>query len=487
MPVLALAGWPGCCHKYVACQTAFLLFNELDGCMMSYTTATKYTMIYRIMEIANNDMVSVVDRIDALLDLFYHCCDRFDALSLSAFAHRLAKISRGTMYALEILQDARFRLLIEVIGKKLDQFTPRNLSQTTWALTSIGFRDEVVYHMIANAARQRLSTFDHQALANMAWAFRTSGTKDPEFFCEIAQESIKKITQFDPQNLANTAWAFAETDLVYYKLFNAIAESAKEKIAEFIPCGLASIVWAFAKRNIMHESLFRLVAGEVVRKIDDFEPQSISSIAWSYALMHIQDANLFEEIERFFLFDGRRFSAHSLANIIWAFAVLFPEKENFFSKATHCTEEELHAFSDIGLVQIYHASLAVEKFCPSGIHEKCIPILDVRRNIIQKQCDFTRAVESVLSSIQVDYEQQYFFKGYTIDFMVNRGGSKYAIECDNGLHNLINRNMYSGYGGRYVLKNRVLLKNSFHTVYLSRSEFYQMADQKQWIKTRLGM
>ncbi|MEO5349026.1 MAG: hypothetical protein H7836_05220 [Magnetococcus sp. YQC-3] len=173
--------------------------------------------------------------------------------------------------------------------------------------------------------------------------------------------------------------------------------------------------------------------------------------------------------------------------MIWAFAILFPEKEHFFLKATRCAESELDVFSDAGLVQIYHASLAVEKFCPSGLFEKCAPILDLRKNITKKRCDFVMEVESVLSSLQVDFERQYFFNGYTIDFLVNNCGNHYAIECDNGLYNLINRNMYGGYGGRYVLKNRVLLKNSFHTVYVSRSEFYQMADQKQWMKGMLGM
>jgi hypothetical protein len=122
---------------------------------------------------------------------------------------------------------------MEVARQHVQQMEPQHLTNTAWAMATLGHKDAAFMGALVQAATPRLPFFSAQSLANMAWALAKFGHVDAVFMGSLVQEATSKLPHFKPQELANTARA--SYDGACGLCVGALLEVAMPQLPRFTP------------------------------------------------------------------------------------------------------------------------------------------------------------------------------------------------------------------------------------------------------------
>ncbi|CAK9097211.1 unnamed protein product [Durusdinium trenchii] len=168
-------------------------------------------------------------------------------------------------------------------ARKIRDFIPQELSNFSWALATMDLCDNLILRAIAEEVDRRgdeVNSWDPQSLSNMMWAYATLALKDDPLFQRLLDASIARIEDHDTQNLANTSWAAAMVGFRYSRWLDACARKAVEKIQECQTLHLAQLAFAFARfvaKGDQHQFLPTLLK-ETLRRLEEFPPQSLFDV-----------------------------------------------------------------------------------------------------------------------------------------------------------------------------------------------------------------
>ncbi|KAG1660825.1 hypothetical protein FOA52_010250 [Chlamydomonas sp. UWO 241] len=82
-------------------------------------------------------------------------------------------------------------------------------------------------------AMPRLRDFKPQALSNTLWALATLGHTDGAFMSVLLKEAAPRLRDFNPQELANTVWALAALDHAAGTLMSVLLQQAASMLLRF--------------------------------------------------------------------------------------------------------------------------------------------------------------------------------------------------------------------------------------------------------------
>jgi hypothetical protein len=136
------------------------------------------------------------------------------ARALSNALWATAKLADGRMLEASSAEVAAFvGAIVSELQREgnLGGADPQNLSNTLWALATLGRTgDGAFVSALLEAARSQLGSFNPQDLANTLWALATLGrTGDGAFVSALLEAARRQLGSFKPQALANTLWALA--------------------------------------------------------------------------------------------------------------------------------------------------------------------------------------------------------------------------------------------------------------------------------------
>ncbi|CAE8588630.1 unnamed protein product [Polarella glacialis] len=178
----------------------------------------------------------------------------------------------------------------------------------------------------ALAVKEVLAQASPVHLSNSAWALASLGVSDDASMgtlAAIAEEAIAKIQLFQPLDLSKLSWAFASLGVCHAELFSAVAAAAVQKRRQLLPRALANIAWAMAKAGAPCGADFvRAVAGEVKGMLPDFKAQELASFGWACASLGVRDGDLLRALEMAAARRLAEFEPQGLANLAWALASL---------------------------------------------------------------------------------------------------------------------------------------------------------------------
>ncbi len=89
--------------------------------------------------------------------------------------------------------------------QKADTFEAQGLANAAWAFAKLGYRDNALYEVLADAAAFRVEELNAQGLCNVAWALATAGYYQPELATNLAQQVCGSCGLLAAAWLAHTA------------------------------------------------------------------------------------------------------------------------------------------------------------------------------------------------------------------------------------------------------------------------------------------
>jgi hypothetical protein len=147
-----------------------------------------------------------------------------------------------------------------------------------------------LFSALLEAARPQLDSFNPQALSNTAWALATLGrTGDDDFVTALLKAAGPQLDSFTPQNLSNTVWALAKLAHYDAPLLDAAADCVLSLADRMTPQNVANTAYAFA--TLRHPRAAALVAALVERsaaRLGEFKEQECSNLLWAVAAADVR-------------------------------------------------------------------------------------------------------------------------------------------------------------------------------------------------------
>jgi len=207
--------------------------------------------------------------------------------------------------------------------QRISTAQPQNLSNTLWALATLGWHcDDSILTKLVTAMVQRSSTVKPQALSNTLWALATLGWhRDDSTLTKLVTAMVQRISTAKPQELSNTLWALAalgwhRDDSILTKLVTAVVQ--RSSTAK--PQELSNTLWALATLGWHSDdsTLTKLVTA-MVQRISTATPQALSNTLWALATLgwHRDDSILTKLVTAMV----QRISSakpQELSNTLWA-------------------------------------------------------------------------------------------------------------------------------------------------------------------------
>jgi len=80
-----------------------------------------------------------------------------------------------------------------------------------------------------------MQEFNCQNVSNTVWALATMGRADVPFLDSMAAQALARLIEADAQDLSNTAWAFSVLEVTYSPMIHAISSAAMRMIRDLPP------------------------------------------------------------------------------------------------------------------------------------------------------------------------------------------------------------------------------------------------------------
>ena len=135
-----------------------------------------------------------------------------------------------------------------VIAASSSSFTSEELSQLSWAVVRLRWRDPVLLDALALAAAPRCALMLPEALAQMAWAFAAMDRPHPPLANALKIHCLAKLEAFSARDRARLAWAFGHLahrhPIITQSFISRIVRSiTRSELAQLALVGVAAVVW----------------------------------------------------------------------------------------------------------------------------------------------------------------------------------------------------------------------------------------------------
>jgi len=149
-------------------------------------------------------------------------------------------------------------------------------------------RDEDFLAATASAAIPKMRFFSPRYLSNITWAYGTLGYSNGPLMKALASTTVRKMRLFDGQYLATVLASFAKLRNRNMPLLNAFSRFARNDIGRYGPTELSIFVWSYATLQHKDQELLDAVAKSAGWQLGLFSPRDLSMLARCGAMPHLQ-------------------------------------------------------------------------------------------------------------------------------------------------------------------------------------------------------
>jgi len=237
----------------------------------------------------------------------------------------------NTLWALATLgwhrDDSTLTKLVAAMVQRSSTAKPQELSNTLWALATLGWHcDDSILTKLVTAMVQRSSTAKPQALSNTLWALATLGWhRDDSILTKLVTAMVQRSSTAKPQELSNTLWALGQFDWYDAGTIKALAAVMAQSSSSMAkPQNLSNTLQALGSLRWYDAAVYSQLVGGLLQKISrDNQPgQSLSNALFSCALSSHFDISVDALAAWGSQQDLRQWNELSLSNTLSAWAML---------------------------------------------------------------------------------------------------------------------------------------------------------------------
>lgn len=288
------------------------------------------------ISVAINRHIMGARSVKELLDVVDSCSNDFDFFNTSTAISRVPKLVHSNYNVGKGSIDFNTKNLLDKLGglmsSQIASFDARGLANAAWAFGKLRYSpDKGLPEQISAAALRKLDQFSPQNLSNMLWSFVYLQHKDSKLLVEASAKVRDFITQFKPQELSNVIWALASMEYYDENLLRALASQTLFLVHDFKEQELSNTLWAFAKLKYYDKQLFEYLCHHASTKVSLFLPQGVSNIAWALATASHKDLALFEKLANQCAMRISDYDVQALCNLVWSMAAIGYHNETFLA------------------------------------------------------------------------------------------------------------------------------------------------------------
>ena len=211
----------------------------------------------------------------------------------------------------------------------LDQFTPNEFANTIWGFAKAGCKsiDEAVISSFLENFAERVNEFDPRDLSLTMWALATlsvGGSSTSGSTSGSTPGSTPGSTSggTSGSNSGSTSGATASSA----PWLGRVERRVVQTIGTYNPQDLSTLLWAFAKLEFVPSFEFQASFEErAIGSIETCETQNLANMAWAYAALALPGAAsvlplVSEKFEALLRDDPRKINPTELVMVLWAYA-----------------------------------------------------------------------------------------------------------------------------------------------------------------------
>eukprot|EP00928_Gymnodinium_smaydae_P001821 TRINITY_DN10654_c1_g1_i2.p1 TRINITY_DN10654_c1_g1~~TRINITY_DN10654_c1_g1_i2.p1 ORF type:complete len:547 (+),score=69.35 TRINITY_DN10654_c1_g1_i2:81-1721(+) len=247
------------------------------------THETALRVLGRLASGANYEQLVQDGRFHSLLSALASRLEDCDARTLSMIADSSSKFRSSTPELTDLAQR-----LAEVVTRREDSLTSRELSTIAMSLAMRGVRDETTVEYIRTESLKIMSEFEPGHCSMLLEAFRRWGVFDRQLTDLAVERLCDEIDRFTGRDIVATLGVASRLGLARGFLLRRLCTSAFDNLRQFTPLQLVRMSYSLAKLRFLSPSMIDDVIDALQSDVDRLLVTQISELLFSIAMADAQ-------------------------------------------------------------------------------------------------------------------------------------------------------------------------------------------------------
>eukprot|EP00928_Gymnodinium_smaydae_P077272 TRINITY_DN60529_c0_g1_i1.p1 TRINITY_DN60529_c0_g1~~TRINITY_DN60529_c0_g1_i1.p1 ORF type:complete len:547 (+),score=42.17 TRINITY_DN60529_c0_g1_i1:67-1707(+) len=228
------------------------------------------------------------ERFHSLIRALSSCLEDCDARTLSTIADSIARFRISTPELTDLAQR-----LAEIVTRREDSLTSRELSTVAMALAMRGVRDETTVEYIRNEALKIMSEFEPGHCSMLLEAFRRWGVFDRQLTDLAVERLCEEIDRFTSRDIVATLGVASRLGLARGYLLRRLCTLAFDNLLQFTPVQLVRLSYSLAKLRLLSQSMIDQVIDVLKNDVDRLSATQVSELLFSIAMVDAKEQTSF--------------------------------------------------------------------------------------------------------------------------------------------------------------------------------------------------
>jgi hypothetical protein len=174
--------------------------------------------------------------------------------------------------------------LAEVVARREDAFSPRNLTSIALTLAVRGVRDVSTVEFVRSEALKLINDFDPSHCSVLLEAFRRWGVFDRELVDLLVERMSDEVDRFTARDVVEAFAVISRLGLARGFLLRRLCTLAFENLGQFTPRELTMMAYALAKLRFLAQSNVDDICDAIVPDLSRLTPSQLSEMLYALAM-----------------------------------------------------------------------------------------------------------------------------------------------------------------------------------------------------------
>jgi very-short-patch-repair endonuclease len=421
-----------------------------------------------------------------------------DTLSRRDFIKGLANLA----HIKDVSRQSQHRLSQMIYDSRLE-YRPDLFISAACKLVLNGYSNPEFVRAVAEHSLNRGDCLSGKECAQLVKMFDVTQWRHPGYLNELGNRMSDMAFHTDPHLLVEVAVSFAKLDIRIPRLMSSLSTLSPTKLGVLSANKLKAVLGACAAENIIPINLLSFIDEELPKK--EKAERYLASSMWSYSLLNEPCPNILSKMREVYpeLVKTGFFNCGDAALVMRASVVLDPELGREFWQSFYKSkseqpvnieglapsnqlDQEISKLKGPPMFSLYHSLVSLKLEVPEELKRKALSMERYQEYAVPRMNPFEFAVGRELDRIGVKAEAQKWFEGYYIDFLLDHGGRKIALECDGFKYHSAGMQAQSRLNGKSIMKEEFLKARGFEVIRIPSREWAQNPDRQSYLSHLLN-
>lgn len=261
-------------------------------------------------------------RFHAILSSLASRLDDCDARVLSMIAHAASRFRTSTPELSELAQR-----LAEVVTRREDTFSPRNLATIAMALSVRGVRDVTTIEFVKAEALKRIDDMEPAQCIMLLEAFRLWGSFDRQLVDMVVERMSDEVDRFTAADVVEAIAGISRLGLARGFLLRRLCTLAFDNLRQFTPRELTKLAYSLAKLRFLARSNVDDIVDAVQPELYRLKGSQLSELLFALAMADARHQvdfarSVVDQYVAFGASEGSHRTLSSLIDFLWSLCAL---------------------------------------------------------------------------------------------------------------------------------------------------------------------